>query len=86
MGWQPIETAPRDGTVIDLWHDELGRTPDCKWGLPEHCCGEAGQYCDSEWHSLKEDWVSTTFNEMLDDLAYTHWMPLPAPPKEADHG
>jgi hypothetical protein len=20
MNWQPIETAPRDGTPVDLWH------------------------------------------------------------------
>lgn len=34
--WQPIETAPKDGTVIDLWcywpqHDEHRRTADAYW-------------------------------------------------------
>ena len=24
-GWKPIETVPRDGTVVDLWHPHLGR-------------------------------------------------------------
>ena len=30
MSWQPIETAPKDGTVIDLWADGQ-RLPNCKW-------------------------------------------------------
>jgi hypothetical protein len=82
-GWRPIETAPRDGTIIDLWSaDEFGgRIPDCYWGFPEHTCGEAGHHCDSDWHSLSEGWVHSTFNVRLDD-SITHWMPLPAPPKE----
>lgn len=80
QGWQPIETAPKDGTVIDLWHEEFGREADCYWGLPHHCCGEMGSLCDSDWHSLEPGWVGT-FNEIMSPAnAYTHWMPLPPAP------
>lgn len=35
-GWWPIESAPRDGTVIDLWMQSqnplfAGRKTDCAW-------------------------------------------------------
>lgn len=30
MEWQPIESAPKDGTVVDLWVDG-GREADCRW-------------------------------------------------------
>ena len=86
-GWMPIESAPRDGRVIDLWvsGDFARRLPDCFWGKPDHCCGEAGQYCDSEWNSLPNGWVDSTLNEPIGgDDAPTHWQPLPPPP-EAGH-
>ncbi|MCJ8139580.1 hypothetical protein [Falsirhodobacter halotolerans] len=76
-GWQAIATAPTDGTVIDLWDGT--RWTDCYWGVPHHDCGEAGRYCDSDWHSLKNGWVCGTFNEAL-DAEPTHWMPPPPAP------
>lgn len=78
--WQPIATAPKDGTVIDVWV-EGSRWPNVAWGKPDHCCGEAGQYCDSEWHGAAPGWFCTTFNLFLDDEEPpTHWMPLPKEP------
>ena len=67
MEWQPIETAPRDGTevivftgggVVTAWHSvNTGMWPhDCEFT-------EDGEAC----------------NVGLP----THWMPLPAPPLEA---
>ena len=78
--WQPIETAPKDGTVIDLWvsGEFEGRYAGCFWGKPLHCCGEYGRHCDSEWHDLPVGWV-TDFNEPLTELP-THWMPPPDAP------
>jgi hypothetical protein len=61
---QPIDTAPRDGTLIDIWTAE-DRWTDCYWGHPVHCCGEAGQYCDSEWHGQPAGWVWSTMNAFL---------------------
>jgi len=29
--WLPIETAPKNGEVIDLWHEEYGRITDAWW-------------------------------------------------------
>ncbi len=79
--WQPIETAPKDGTVIDLWHEEFGRWASCNWGLPDHTCGEMGSLCDSDVHSMDEGWV-TDLNEITFPASeYTHWMPLPKPPE-----
>jgi len=55
-GWQPIETAPKDGTHV--W---------VSW--PNTIQGEAW-YLDGFWHE----------HEYRDDVAPTHWRPLPAPP------
>lgn len=29
--WQPIESAPKDGTEVDLWHPKLGRITGSNW-------------------------------------------------------
>ncbi len=82
--WRDISTAPKDGTVVDLWHREYGRHSDQFWGAPSHCCGEAGVHCDSEWHGHPPGWVDATFNEWSSDgEAFTHWMPLPDAPVSA---
>lgn len=79
--WQPIESAPLDGTTVDLWHEDLGRHTDHYWGVPSHECGEAGSFCDSDWHSISEGWVDGTFNSLSDEpQGFTHWMPHPKPP------
>jgi len=74
-GWQPIETAPKDGTIVN-----------CLW--PGY--GNAGQlhegYCvyKRDWYSLGGRelelwWTGANFkNPTAKDP--THWMPLPAPP------
>lgn len=80
-GWRPIETAPKDGTVIDVWRD--GHRETVYWGLPPHECGEMGQYCDSDWHAIKRPgWICATFGEFIGGKhdPFTHWMPLPPPP------
>lgn len=33
--WRDIDSAPKDGTVIDLWHKENGRMTDCWWDKDE---------------------------------------------------
>ena len=80
-GWRPIETAPRDGTVIDVW---LGRAE------PEDVefyCGPGNTRRAASWHWHKgkfrpamglEDAVPPVF------VQPTHWRPLPPPPGESE--
>lgn len=82
VGWQPIETAPKDGAIIDVWRKEFGRET-VYWGRRPHECGEMGPHCDSDWHREKQPgWVCSTFGEYVggDHAPFTHWMPLPTPP------
>jgi hypothetical protein len=63
--WQPIETAPMDGTEVDLWAN--GRRTDCHI----HC----GEWL--KWMSTSVD----DEPRWLPIEQPTHWMPLPEPPK-----
>lgn len=72
-GWQPIATALKDGTKIDLWAKtwlayadkfEAMRFPDCYWS-------EGDQMSNRPAY-----WVNFS-----DDYYPTHWMPRPAPPE-----
>ena len=81
-GWRDMESAPKDGTVIDVWRSEGGRET-VFWGYPSHSCGEMGSYCDSDWHAIRTPgWVCVAFNEFVggNHNPFTHWQPRPAPP------
>jgi hypothetical protein len=67
--WQPIETAPKDETILDLWAEE-GRFPECWWS------GE-------RWISYYSGNVETPIDEVVFAIKNpTHWMPLPPCPSE----
>lgn len=68
--WQPIETAPRDGTSVLLygpyqWEDYDSRTVEA---------GAVVGYFDGY------RWRLDNANPYADYCNATHWMPLPAPP------
>jgi hypothetical protein len=73
-GWQPIDTAPKDGTRVDLWakmwqvyNDEFTgkRFADCYWTNGDSMSGR-----HAHWRELDPSWRPT------------HWMPLPEPPSD----
>jgi hypothetical protein len=66
VGWQPIETAPRDGTRVDLWTNYGERVADAKWDKDGWREWSLGGFDSMEWVRL--------------DGTPTHWMPLPPPP------
>ena len=74
MEWQPIETAPKDGTVILAW-----RFYPCvvRWNATDK---------DWPWEAVPigamyEPFEANGFSG--DDAQITHWMPLPAAPSAA---
>lgn len=42
--WQSIESAPKDGTEVDLWHPKLGRITASNW---DSCMERWTILCDS---------------------------------------
>jgi len=74
-GWQPIETAPKDGTAILVSN---GRGV---WVAKYKAVFQSGYKPDSPWFCLmlNKDYIPGKFRAG----APTHWQPLPQPPKEA---
>lgn len=78
MEWQPIETAPKDGTSILGWSEERGQR-ETKMG--KYTEGSPGY---AKWKDgygpLNSGWAWDTHHNWLTTWNPTHWMPLPPPP------
>ena len=69
--WQPIETAPKDGTVFLGY--KLGQFREC-YKVPRDDCD---MWCFGG--------VSGA-DDLFPNIKPTHWMPLPTPPKRSIEG
>ena len=70
-GWQPIETAPKDGTHILAYCDRMKEVGEVMWSTSF-----------GRWGAT---WVIAGFNQPWASRP-THWRPLPAPPQPAVQG
>lgn len=66
--WQPIETAPKDGSYVDLWVCNA-RVPDCRWVDGAWLC-----YAPNDFESM--DWCRIDL-----EGEPTHWMREPSAPE-----
>ena len=84
MKWQPIETAPKDGTDILLFGRCAWREYADEYDEPECVVGYYDKYSVNEYCERGAEfgsaWRSTTKNPYEDVVQPTHWMPLPKPP------
>ena len=63
--WEKIETAPKDKTVVDIWHPELGRLVNMR----------------RVYISRSNVFYEQTEGGYSCVRYATHWMPLPEPPQ-----
>jgi hypothetical protein len=86
--WQPIDTAPKDGSRVlvfngkyvilayygnaRIWDEDNDKILD----------EDEEDYCRSHWviHEVEDDYYYSS--HLLGENEPTHWMPLPEPPKE----
>lgn len=70
--WRDIESAPRDGSYVLLWHDGIGAAVTCSWRK-------------SLVHDGRERW--RPYYSGIDDREYLLpklWQPLPNPPEHVN--
>ncbi len=75
VDWQPIETAPKDGTLVDLWL--VPKPTWLNWFLGVHeCRGVDFKWRRGRWwHQAESWWDSGSLNTVREP---THWMLAPA--------
>ena len=85
MEWQPIETAPKDGTWICLWR---GKSPSygkwspfviARWDEAEEAFAWPDDGVDPWFDAERADERIEAGDNFASDQ-FTHWMPLPSPP------
>lgn len=76
-GWQPIETAPKDGTGVDLWVSPIGwRCPDARWSKSHRIPGSWGWIHDNDSNDPGAPVVEAREESTL---KVTHWMRVEGP-------
>jgi hypothetical protein len=68
--WLPIESAPKDGTEIDVW---------C-WETAHEAIGQGYRVPNAYWSTFDEKWLFLGGGSIGWAHSPAHWMPLPAPP------
>ena len=71
-GWMPIETAPKDGTVILTWRPF------------KEVYGDAGQVNQVRWDNKAWRMPGASLPSDIPEHTPTHWMAPPAPPAKRD--
>lgn len=86
--WQPIETAPKDGTDIQARIPGHGDDNVIAWQCDafrdenEKCCGGWAFTTEQEPPDCWTDGICWSSNEDgVPSIQPTHWMPLPPPPE-----
>lgn len=95
--WHPIETAPKDGTWVELWRKpetEIGISCPLIWGRwskiydtwiwPD--CGVYDPFTERGRESAEEEMSESDVDGgwFYEDSEFTHWRPLTEPPKEGE--
>ena len=52
--WQPIETAPRDGTVIDVWLEGCLEVDLKRYCGPEYRVAKNWMWIDGQWRPASD--------------------------------
>ena len=73
--WQPIATAPKDGSKVMLHGPVAWLEYMFDDAAPLEEASVLGSFSDGEWRT-------ETANPYSDIVRPTHWQPLPAPPQE----
>ncbi len=75
--WQPIKTAPKDGTDI------LACEPVDGLYMMSVCCWQDAEFWDpkNQRKKIRKGWMIAG----ADETYPTHWMPLPPPPSSPNH-
>jgi hypothetical protein len=77
--WQPIETAPKDGTDIIAMYIHIS-TQIVHAAFWMSCVEGLDDPEDEGWWTY--DWSEVSRTKMTGWMTPTHWMPLPEPPKD----
>lgn len=78
QGWQPIETAPRDGTIVLLSNLTDGYV-EFGWFVAPCEMDDSLEDDEPDWFTKEGEYLGSVGKS---DTAPTHYKPLPAPPAE----
>ena len=78
MEWQPIETAPKDGTEFQAWTVDGEWQPRAAWVTPDGFRrGEKNKETFCARQQVAYDGIEGWYGDV-----FTHWMPRPSAPTE----
>lgn len=91
MTWMPIETAPKDGTPVDLWIEGADNVVDFYTPLATKVPGQPkrhGRLPDVRWMHKKPNapnWyaIGGLGMSLSPEVTPTHWMRPPQPPESS---